>query len=164
MIQNLSLFSLILLSYVFLSSGQKAKAQTGNIKFNPHEAMWQSSVKLSSGQKAKVQTGYIKYNPQKALWQPGQGCPIEGCVAKKIVSAARLKMHWREKHEKLVTTYACSLCSRGRSHKRRSDLNYHVIKKHKMALSDIEITLEEKLNLQFMDPSPLTLALVLGDV
>ncbi|CAL1527337.1 unnamed protein product [Lymnaea stagnalis] len=118
----------------------------------------------SSGGKAKAQTGYIKikYNPHQAKWQPGQGCPIEGCVAKKIVSAARLKMHWREKHEKLVTIYACSICAS--SHKRRSDLNHHVNTKHKMALCDIEIILAEKINRQFMDPSPLTLAVVLGDI
>ncbi|GFO13607.1 Zinc finger protein 407 [Plakobranchus ocellatus] len=44
------------------------------------------------------------------VWMPGLGCPVQGCSAKIIRQATSLKMHWAEKHEKIVAKYYCSNC------------------------------------------------------
>lgn len=93
-------------------------------------------------------------------WKPNSGCPVRGCRVKKIASAAHFRRHWTEKHEAFLVKYNCPSCSY--SAKRKWDLMKHSQTSH-FCLPDVSeaISLEYSKNKQFIDPSPLSLDMIL---
>ncbi|XP_055898592.1 uncharacterized protein LOC106079054 isoform X7 [Biomphalaria glabrata] len=98
--------------------------------------------------------------PVFGLWRPGMGCPVPGCSAKVIRQAIHLKIHWTEKHEKIVVKYHCSMCDV--FSKRKSNLFQHYRQKHGGDISQSVGNIEHHYNREFQDPYPLTLEAVMG--
>ncbi|KAK0070226.1 hypothetical protein Bpfe_000209 [Biomphalaria pfeifferi] len=98
--------------------------------------------------------------PLFGLWRPGMGCPVPGCSAKVIRQAIHLKIHWTEKHEKIVVKYHCSMCDV--FSKRKSNLFQHYRQKHGGDISQSVGNIEHHYNREFQDPYPLTLEAVMG--
>ncbi|XP_059147023.1 uncharacterized protein LOC131934882 isoform X5 [Physella acuta] len=97
------------------------------------------------------------------LWRPGLGCPVPGCGAQKLRDVSMLKVHWSEKHEETVPKFHCSQCTHFIT-KRRSNLLIHFRRFHKQ--EDIRLCvgkIEHQQNFEFLDPTPLTLELLMGD-
>ena len=99
-----------------------------------------------------------------ALWQAGQGCPVVGCQPNDKVHRFRdisqFKTHWLEKHEAIIPLYLCSLCRS--SFKRKSNLYQHFRMKHGQPIEYAVGRVENRANLEFLDPGPLTLNHLLG--
>ena len=99
------------------------------------------------------------------MWVPGRGCPVRKCGARGINVLADMKRHWREKHEEIVPKFHCTACSY--VSKRKSNLGLHFRKRHgPIDRSNIDCVdkVEYQINLEYIDPSPLTLEIVLGKI
>lgn len=100
------------------------------------------------------------YNPDAALWKPGYGCPVPSCNAKKLRDYTQLSRHWAAKHEKIVAKFTCSKCFL--TVKRKDYLYHHFRLKHGADTSEACDKTEYQNNLEYHNPAPLTLDIVLG--
>ena len=122
-----------------------------------------SGLLMSAGFNTMIQ-GKHSDHPAHWSWVPGQGCPVQGCSAKIIRQSTHLKIHWAEKHEEIVAKYYCSACDF--FSKRKSNVFQHFRQRHNlmkiMSHSECIRKVEHQHNREFIDPYPLTLAMVLG--
>ena len=86
---------------------------------------------------------------------------MPGCVAKFFRNKYDFKAHWLERHEEITAYHYCALC-KNVSFKRKSNLLQHIRAKHSGDFRSYLGKVEHQTNQMFIDPSPLTLAMVLG--
>ncbi|XP_059147031.1 uncharacterized protein LOC131934882 isoform X13 [Physella acuta] len=105
----------------------------------------------SSGQGFKSSTGF---------GVQGKGCPVNGCERFQLKKRKPLLRHWRERHEKFVIKYKCSLCAH--VYKRKEHFDNHVINKHGRFSDNVYFIEECHQNKQYIDPAPYTIEMVFG--
>ena len=107
-------------------------------------------------------TGYTSRTPSGKLLI----CPVKTCLFR-IHSKSVFKRHWREKHEKCLALLECVVPCCAQVFKRYGDLSRHCRRIHgtdELDSQDYKLTTVYKENRQFVDPSPLTLEIVLDNI
>ena len=99
---------------------------------------------------------------ERQYWEPWRGCPVPGCLAKVFRNKYDFKAHWFERHEAITAYHYCAIC-KNVSFKRKSNLLMHIRAKHGYDVKSCLGKTEHHTNLMFIDPSPLTLASIIGN-
>ncbi|XP_005089556.1 uncharacterized protein LOC101845285 isoform X7 [Aplysia californica] len=94
-----------------------------------------------------------RYEP---MWTTGDQCPVKGCEVKTV----HFRRHWREKHVGYIEQLTCPLCPA--MSKRRFSMYRHMMRKHGVSGELNPMRVEHWPNLQFINPAPLTLDIILG--
>lgn len=104
-----------------------------------------------------LSSGSSRWDVGYPLWRPASCCPVKDC---NTYIAYKYRRHWQEKHETLVPRYKCLTCLQ--CYTRQSSLIRHIKEKHEGDVESQMSDVEYIQNVRFVDPSPLTLKIILG--
>ncbi|KAI8789842.1 zinc finger E-box-binding homeobox 1 X3 [Biomphalaria glabrata] len=90
------------------------------------------------------------------------GCPVPQCPANASCFKAKAYFlrHWTEKHEPKAVHYKCDFCSL--TTKRKSYTAKHTLMTHGVIIQSSPTNMLIKANKEYIDPSPITLAMCIG--